>query len=228
MSNLHPSPLNRPQSSMPTLQLKTAQTLQGEFRLRALNLLVVFQVNCPGCFVYALPLAATLHHRYGDRLNVLGLSTAFEDFDLNTAEHTQWLLERGEIVGATKLHFRYQGESSYTVPIRFPVAFDQVGSGAELFDEADVEHVCHLTPSFVHMDLEKQSRIRARVRQQLQGRSPAAYTFSVNQFQGTPSWVLFDANSTILAQWFGHQSESEVMSIVDHVSDSMSLFQRQS
>ena len=32
--------------------------------------------------------------------------------------------------------------------------------------------------------------------------------------QGTPSWILFDADSTILAKWFGHKSEMEVASII--------------
>lgn len=62
---------------MPQLKLRISQVLQGEFHLKKLNLLLVFQVNCPGCFVYVLPLAAKLHHAHGDDLNVLRLSTAF-------------------------------------------------------------------------------------------------------------------------------------------------------
>ncbi|NER85351.1 MAG: hypothetical protein F6K42_38820, partial [Leptolyngbya sp. SIO1D8] len=45
----------------------------------------------------------------------------------------------------------------------------------------------------------------------------AAYTFSVNQLQGTPSWILFDAESTILAKWFGHKSEAEMTALVNQV-----------
>lgn len=203
---------------MTKFRFKTSQVLQGDFHLTDLNLLVAFQVNCPGCFIYALPLAGKLHHEYGDRLNILGLSTAFEDFDLNTAEHTQCLVETGEIVGATKLYFSHHGEKTYTLPIHFPVAFDQVGSGPELFDSDDVEHICSLTPSFPQRDKDTQQRIRQRVRQVITSRPIMGYTFSVNQFQGTPSWVLFDGDSNILAQWFGHKSEAEVMALIASVS----------
>ncbi|NER84216.1 MAG: hypothetical protein F6K42_32710, partial [Leptolyngbya sp. SIO1D8] len=165
---------------MSKFQMKTAQVLQGDFRMCGLNLLVVFQVNCPGCFIYALPLAAKLHQTYGDRFNVLGLSTAFEDFDLNTAEHTQALLENAEFVGATKRYFQYRGEQSYRVPIQFPVAFDLVGQGYDLFDDADVEYVCQLTPSFLQMAADAQARVRARVKTVLQGRSPVRPTLSVS------------------------------------------------
>ncbi len=157
-------------------QLKISQVLQGDFEIRDLNLLLAFQVNCPGCFIYALPLAAKVHETYGDRLNVLGLSTAFEDFELNTAENTRRLLEAGETVGMTKLYLNEHGQSPYPVPIQFPVAFDSF--------EPD-------KPSL------------------------AGHTFRVNYLRGTPSWILFDGSSTILARWFGHRTESEVMSIID-------------
>ncbi|MEO0406976.1 MAG: hypothetical protein AAF289_06460 [Cyanobacteria bacterium P01_A01_bin.135] len=159
-------------TNRPIFHLKLAQVLQGEFDIKALNLLVVFQVNCPGCFLYALPLAARLHDQHGDRVNVLGLSTAFEDFDLNTAENTRRLLESGEVVGMTKQYWQRQGESRYGVPIRFPVAFDR--------------------------------------REDHRG----GYTFRANQLRGTPSWILFDERSMILAQWFGHKPESEVEAIL--------------
>ena len=109
---------------MTHFQIKVSQVLQGEFQLKSLNLLLTFQVNCPGCFIYALPLAARLHETYGDRLNILGLSTAFEDYDLNTLENTRHLLDSGTVVGMTKRYLRQQGQQTYDLPIRFPVAFD--------------------------------------------------------------------------------------------------------
>ena len=205
---------------MPKFQMKTAATLQGDFRIRDLNLLLIFQVNCPGCFIYALPLATKLHQKYGDHLNVLGLSTAFEDFDLNTAEHSQHLLQSGTTVGATKRYFQQHGTHLYDVPIQFPVAFDRLGQGHELFDDTDVEHVCQLSPAFHRADPEEQADAQVRVKRFLKQRSPAAYTFTVNQLQGTPSWLLFDASSTILAQWFGHRAEAEIMSIITRVLES--------
>ncbi|MEM9484651.1 MAG: hypothetical protein AAGA83_13280 [Cyanobacteria bacterium P01_F01_bin.116] len=206
---------------MPKLQIKTAQILQGDFQSQSLNLLLVFQVNCPGCFIYALPLAEKLHQTRGADLNVLGLSTAFEDFDLNTADHTQRLLNSGEMVGATKLFFQHHGQQFYTNPIHFPVAFDQVGDGAALFDDNDIDHVCSLNPSFPAMDSETQTRVRTRGKQVLQNRGMVGYTFGANQLQGTPSWILFDGAFNILAQWFGHKSEAEVDAILLHALESV-------
>lgn len=199
---------------MSKFQLKVAKSLQGDFQIKSLNLLLVFQVNCPGCFIYALPLAERLYQKYDARLNVLALSTAFEDFDFNTAGHTQRLLNTGEIVGATKLYFQHHGKQTYTHPIHFPVAFDQVDETSKLFDDNDVDHVCRLNPSFTQMDLDVQTRTRTRVKQVLESRSISAYTFSVNQLSGTPSWILFDGDSNILTQWFGHKSETEVDAII--------------
>ena len=48
----------------------------------------VFQVNCPGCFLHALPKAIELHEKYKDQgLVIIGLATAFEDYDKNTLEN---------------------------------------------------------------------------------------------------------------------------------------------
>ena len=65
-------------------------------------LIEVFQVNCPGCFIYALPRAVDLHQRYHDQgLVVMGLATAFEDYDKNTLENLQKLVTSGEVIGET-------------------------------------------------------------------------------------------------------------------------------
>jgi hemoglobin-like flavoprotein len=172
----------------PTFQLMLSQVLQGEFRVKGLNLLLVFQVNCPGCFIYALPLATRLQDRYGDRVNILGLSTVFEDFHLNTAENTRRLLKHGELVGMTQRYWQQYGESEYEIPIRFPVAFDRV------------ENCPVPSPS--------SAKLAAPIYPDV------GQTFRVNQLQGTPSWILFDQSLTILAQWFGHKSESDVEAIL--------------
>ena len=202
---------------MANVKIAVDQVLQGDFQIKSLNLLLVFQVNCPGCFIYALPLAETLYQKYGDRINVLGLSTAFEDFGLNTRDHTRDLLETGAVVGATKRYLQHQGHQANGQPIQFPIAFDQVGEAATLFDDADVEHICRQTPTFGTMDVAAQARLRHRVKQVLQNQALSARTFRLNQLQGTPSWLLFDGDSKILAQWFGHRAEAEVEAMLTQV-----------
>lgn len=110
---------------MTQFHLRTEQVLQGDFTLQSFNLILIFQVNCPGCFIYALPLAAKLHETYCDRINILGLSTTFEDFELNTAANTQKLLQSGEMVGVTQQYFQEKQIERYAIPLEFAIAFDR-------------------------------------------------------------------------------------------------------
>ena len=177
---------------MAKFHLRTEQVIQGDFTIKPINLMVIFQVNCPGCFIYALPLAAQLHAQYGDRINILGLSTAFEDLDLNTVENTQKLLQSGEMVGKTRKYFQHQQKNKpdqiqdnqteqnqpqenqtvqnqterYTVPLEFAIAFDQE-------------------------------------------------TFYLNALPGTPTWIMFDQEYNILANWFGHKPKSQIENILN-------------
>lgn len=106
--------------------LALGEALQGKFELGPRNLILVFQVNCPGCFLHALPTAESIH-RERDRngLTVLGLSTAFEDFELNTIANTRALLERAELVGETRRRFADHGIRTYSEAISFPIACDE-------------------------------------------------------------------------------------------------------
>ena len=66
-------------------------------------LVEVFQVNCPGCFTNGIPQAIDLHIKYyHDGLRVLGVATAFEDFDKNTSDNLKLLLTSGEVIGETR------------------------------------------------------------------------------------------------------------------------------
>ncbi|MDP1969866.1 MAG: TlpA family protein disulfide reductase, partial [Methylobacter sp.] len=93
-------------------------------------LVEVFQVNCPGCFLYALPQAIDLYRKYSEHgLAVLGIATAFEDFDKNNLENLIRLAEHGEVVGETLRVLSQQGKLSagrlpYRIP--FPLAMDRL------------------------------------------------------------------------------------------------------
>ena len=51
-------------------------------------LVEVFQVNCPGCFMYGIPESIQIYNKYkSDGVSVLGMATAFEDYDKNTVEN---------------------------------------------------------------------------------------------------------------------------------------------
>lgn len=90
--------------------------LRGADVVEKPKLVLVFQVNCPGCFSYALPIASRLE----EKIDVVCIATAFEDFELNTLENLNRLLERGETVGETKKHF-----AKFALTLK-NVAFDEL------------------------------------------------------------------------------------------------------
>ncbi len=59
-------------------------------------LVEVFQVNCPGCFLHGMPVAINMYNKFkNDGVRVLGVATAFEDFDKNTLDNLKLLLQTG-------------------------------------------------------------------------------------------------------------------------------------
>ncbi len=198
------------------LDVKISEVLQGDFAFEALNLLLVFQVNCPGCFTYALPLANQITQQYGDKvLKVLGLSTAFEDFDLNTLDNTRKLIKRGSLVGETKKTLSRGGYDKLPYDILFPVAFDSLSANENLNQQKEIEKVCAAIPDFGELSDGKKEMVRRQVREYLAHKQFVAHTFDANNLRGTPSWVLFDKDLNILWEDFGHVSKEALVKILE-------------
>ena len=94
-------------------------------------LVEVFQVNCPGCFLYGIPEAINIYNKYKDEgVRVLGVATAFEDFDKNTLDNLKMLAETGEVIGETQKALSTYGQLQegnkmpYKIP--FPLAMDKL------------------------------------------------------------------------------------------------------
>lgn len=140
----------------PKFHLAVGAMAQGEIPSGSRLLVLVFQVNCPGCFQYALPTAEAIYSQ-GDRLglSVLGLSTAFEDFELNTIGNTRALVESGQVVGATR---RVLGSPRYTHSLSFPIATD---AGMENgVGETFARNALPGTPTWILLD--EQRRLRGQ------------------------------------------------------------------
>ncbi len=175
---------------MQKLDLKIGNQLSGSFRKGPLNFLLVFQINCPGCFFYAIPMVNQLYEKFSERVSFLGLSTAFEDFNFNNEANTAALLETGKMVGATKAALSHYGHDNYPEKFHFPVAMDQMISQKEW-----QEHSADMP---------------AYVRQHLQLLPTIGLTFWNNALRGTPSMILFDEDEEVLEQWFGHWSIEKI------------------
>jgi hypothetical protein len=169
------------------------------------KLVLVFQINCPGCFSSALPLAARLE----DSIHVVCIATAFEDFDLNTLENTKLLLEKNVTVGETRKLFE-----AFEVKAR-NVAFDELvpNDGANLSAQVEEEFRTLLKESPQYRALDPRILLAA-IAKQLSERKFHAKTFFGNRMRGTPTWVLVNKTNEVLETWVGHKTEEEVRSLI--------------
>ncbi|MEQ6168482.1 hypothetical protein AAOE16_14905 [Ekhidna sp. MALMAid0563] len=194
---------------MQKLKLEYCPPTQGEFSLKKLNFLFVFQVNCPGCFMYGIPLVDSLYRDFGEQISFLGLSTAFEDFDLNTAENTNKLISSGEMIGETQKAFSTQGKSKYPIEIAFPIAMDRFAD--HTFDlKSAAEDICLSNPNFSYWPEFEKNELRKRVTDYLKSQVCIPLTFTLNQMRGTPTFILFNKRYEILRHYFGHQEASNL------------------
>lgn len=205
---------------MTTIRLDIDRMLQGSFDLKPLNLLFVFQVNCPGCFIYGFPLVNKLYWQYRkSSLNVLGLSTAFEDFNDNTAANTELLLTEMKLVGATR---RALGEF-YAQAIDFPVAVDQLTTGAALATPENIEFLCGEIAGFSELPPAEQAAMRQQVNAYFQRTAQTSATFALNHLPGTPNFLLVDQNLQLLNEWFGHPSEADMIQHIEQQINAANL-----
>ena len=192
---------------MQQLTLKYSHVVQGSFEVKRLNLLLVFQVNCPGCFMDAIPLLDNLSTKYQHQLGCAALSTAFEDFDKNTLDNTRLLVTTGELVGETKkaLHNNF-GMSKFSMPTQFPILFDEIVPGHSLWKDADlrIREAHQTTGNLANEQLTK------AIKAYYHGMPQVGYTFSANLFKGTPTFVLYDDTLKILGHWFGHVGQDKI------------------
>lgn len=200
---------------MAKLDIRFSEAVQGNFSVRALNLLLTFQVNCPGCFLYALPLVQQLWEKSAENgLNIISLSTAFEDFELNTLENTQLLVKEKKIIGETKKALAQYGFEKYPDRLNFPVLMDDFISREEFLTDEKLDEIVNANSAFAGLNEIRRSELKREIRRYLSHYEKIPYTFTVNNFAGTPTWVLFDENLEILAQWFGHKSAEETEWII--------------
>lgn len=182
-------------------------------------LVEVFQVNCPGCFIYSLPHAVDLHQRYHQQgLAVIGLATAFEDYDKNTLENLQKLVTTGEVIGETyKALDQYgllsQGKLSWKIP--FAVGMDRIVTETEpVTDERVLRYAHEFLPNFEKLAGDQQESVLQQVKHYLEQKSMRAETFERFALQGTPSCILFDRKGGLKDVSFGQIDYKQAM--VEH------------
>ncbi|MDQ3881981.1 MAG: TlpA family protein disulfide reductase [Thermoproteota archaeon] len=169
----------------------------------------VFQVNCPGCFLYSIPEVIDIYRRYREKgLTVVGLATAFEDFDKNNLENLQKLVSTGEIIGETYRAFNNLGQlrdgNKLPYKIPFPVAMDMLVKRPGVLTQSKVlDFIEANIPNFRSYDEKDRQVLIERVKQYMRSKAYSAKTFDEYALRGTPSAVLVDKKGVLRQTYFG-------------------------
>ena len=203
----------------PNLKLgKWVQGMDTNFDKEGDNvkLVEVFQVNCPGCFMHSIPEIINIYNKYkGDGLSVMGVATAFEDYDKNTLENLEMLLTTGEVVGDTKQALTQYGQlndGKLQFKIPYPVAMDSlVKEGGEPSMEKMTAFINQQIPNFESQPDDYKNQIYARVKEYYKSKEFTAETFEMYSLQGTPSTILVDRKGVLRDVSFGQTANLESM-----------------
>lgn len=53
------------------LKIDYSDIIRGEFKPSRLNIMLVMQVNCPGCFLYAIPALTKLYELFQNKMSFI-------------------------------------------------------------------------------------------------------------------------------------------------------------
>jgi peroxiredoxin len=199
--------------------LKISQWIQGlptnfDKEKDHIVLVEVFQVNCPGCFLYGIPEAINIYNKYhSEGVTVLGVATAFEDFDKNTKENLELLLKTGEVIGDTKEGLSQYGklnDSKLPYKIPFPVGMDSLVKETDDISELRIKNFINKQiPDFDSQSEDYRNQIIHRVKEYLKSKEYSAETFEEYSLNGTPSTIVVDRKGILRDVSFGQNGALE-------------------
>jgi thiol-disulfide isomerase/thioredoxin len=198
----------------PAPELKVSEWVQGgpislkDYQGKVI-VVEVFQVNCPGCFIYGIPEAINTYQKYKNNgVVVLGLATAFEDFDKNTLENLKLLLQESKVIGETLTTLSYQnkllneGKLSYNIP--FPVGMDMLlKERLPIEGKRIMEFVNANVLDFDLYHQKDKDQIISRVKSYLETKPYSPVTFEEYSLKGTPSTIFIDKKGILRETAFG-------------------------
>jgi hypothetical protein len=169
----------------------------------------VFQVNCPGCFLYGIPEAIAVYNNTDkSEVKVLGVATAFEDYDKNTLDNLKLLLTKGEVIGDTlralRMYGRLDKENKLSYSIPHPVAMDALIRGPDDVQERQVLDFLEANvDGYQSYNDQDRRMLFDRARHYLLSKEFVALTFEEYKLKGTPSTILVDRKGLVRDIAFG-------------------------
>ncbi len=184
----------------------------------------VFQVNCPGCFLYGLPQAISIYNKFKDKeVKVFGIATAFEDYDKNNLENLKLLLSEGKVVGETynalKQHGRLIEDDKLYYKIPFPVAMDKITKmPVNISDDMIKDFVEIYVSDYENLSEKEKEDLFSKVKVYLQNKKYSAETFELYKLRGTPSSIIIDRDGILRYNLFGSEGylEGAIKELLEH------------
>ncbi len=175
----------------------------------------VFQVNCPGCFLYGLPQAISVHEKFKDKnVKVIGVATAFEDYDKNTLDNLRLLVSEGKVIGETYNALRQHGKLVngdrlyYKIP--FPIAQDKVVKmPSTISDDMISDFIKTYFPDYSTYSDKDKTELTHRVHDYLANKQYSPVTFETFKLRGTPSSIIIDKQGILRYSFFGSEGYLE-------------------
>ena len=165
----------------------------------------------------AIPDAIKIYEKYKDEgVRVLGLATAFEDFDKNNLDNLKMLVETGEVVGETKSALAQYGQlqegNRLSFKIPFPLGMDNLTKSTdEITQEKILEFIYPQIPDFDSKPENYRKDIIQRVKDHMRSKEYSAETFENFSLQGTPSAILVDRKGILRDVSFGQTGHIDGM-----------------
>ena len=185
-------------------------------------LVEVFQVNCPGCFMYGIPEAIEIFNKYKSKgVSVLGVATAFEDFDKNTLKNLKLLVETGKVVGETEKMLSQYGQldgDKITFKIPYPIAMDSLIKQSDDVTKEQMDSLIKKQiPDFDTQSEDYKNEIYDRVKNYFLSKEYSAETFEMYALPGTPSSILIDRKGILRDVSFGQNGslESKIQNLLN-------------
>ena len=182
----------------------------------------VFQVNCPGCFMYGIPEAIEIFNKYKSKnVSVLGVATAFEDFDKNTLKNLELLVETGKVVGETEKMLSQYGQldgDKITFKIPYPIAMDSLIKQSDDVTKEQMDSLIKKQiPDFDSQSENYKNEIYDRVKNYFLSKEYSAETFEMYALPGTPSSILIDRKGVLRDISFGQNGslESKIQNLLN-------------
>ncbi len=165
----------------------------------------------------AIPEAINIYNKYKDEgVRVIGLATAFEDFDKNTLDNLKMLAETGEVIGETQgalaMNGQLQEGNKLPYKIPFPLGMDNLTkTTGEISQEKIMEFIHPQIPKFDSQPEDYRNQIIQKVKNYMKSKEYSAETFEKFSLQGTPSMILVDRKGILRDVSFGQAGHVEGM-----------------